>query len=118
MDPNIIILLVVIAIPVIWFIATYNKLISLKNRIPESWADVDTELKRRYDLIPNLVNTVKGYAKHEQGVLERVTELRNIAANNHDDIKSQANDENNLVRAIKDVYVVVENYPDLKASIL
>jgi LemA protein len=77
---------------------------------------VDTELKRRYDLIPNLVNTVKGYAQHEKEVLERVTEARNRALASTGSPVAQARDENALISALRSLFVVVENYPDLKAS--
>jgi LemA protein len=94
----------------------YNSLVALKNYISESWSNVDTELKRRYDLIPNLVATVKGYAAHERAVLERVTELRNRCAANHGPVGDQARDEVQLVDALKQLLVVVENYPQLKAD--
>ena len=89
---------------------------ALKNYIRESWSNVDTELKRRYDLIPNLVATVKGYAAHERAVLERVTELRNRCAANNGAVADQSRDEAQLVDALKQLLVVVENYPQLKAD--
>ena len=88
----------------------------LKNYIRESWSNVDTELKRRYDLIPNLVAAVKGYAAHERAVLERVTELRNRCAANNGAVADQSRDEVQLVDALKQLLVVVENYPQLKAD--
>ena len=94
----------------------YNSLVSLRNYIAESWSNVDTELKRRYDLIPNLVAAVKGYAAHERAVLERVTELRNRCAANNGTPREQARDETQLVDALKQLLVVVENYPQLKAD--
>ncbi len=100
----------------IWFIGTYNGLVRMRNTCDESWSDVDTELKRRYDLIPNLVETVKGYAAHERDLFERVTRARNTAAANHGTPQSQANDENALVREMKQLFAVVENYPNLKAN--
>lgn len=107
---------VVIAIPVIFVVITYNSLVALKNYISESWSNIDTELKRRYDLIPNLVATVKGYATHEKEVLERVTELRTRCAANNGTPQEQAVDEVKLVDAMKQMLVVVEKYPDLKAD--
>ena len=112
--------LVVIAliflVPLGWFIAQYNSLVSLRNYISESWSNVDTELKRRYDLIPNLVATVQGYAAHERAVLERVVELRNRCAANNGAVAEQARDESELVNALKQLFVVVEHYPQLKAD--
>jgi LemA protein len=111
-----IVLLVLLALPVLFVIVQYNSLIALRNHISESWSNVDTELKRRYDLIPNLVSTVKGYAAHEQTVFERVIELRNRCAANHGSIGDQARDENQLVDALKRLFVLVENYPQIKAD--
>jgi LemA protein len=111
-----IILAFIFLIPVIWVIVQYNALVGLRNYIAESWSNVDTELKRRYDLIPNLVATVKGYAAHEREVLEHVIELRNRCAANHGPVADQARDENQLVAALKQMFVVVENYPQLKAD--
>jgi LemA protein len=116
MEIFIIVLAVIILVPVIWVVVQYNSLVSLRNFIRESWSNVDTELKRRYDLIPNLVATVKGYAAHERQVLERVTELRNRCAANTGPVADQARDENQLVDALKQLFVVVENYPQLKAD--
>ena len=114
--PALIILAVIILVPLVWFIVQYNSLVGLRNYITESWSNVDTELKRRYDLIPNLVATVKGYAAHERAVLERVVELRNRCAANHGPVADQARDEGELVNALKQMLVVVENYPQLKAD--
>jgi LemA protein len=114
--PVLIILLVVVLLPVIWVIVQYNWLVSLRNYISESWSNVDTELKRRYDLIPNLVATVKGYAAHEREVLERVTQLRERCVANNGSPAEQARDEVQLVDALKQMLVVVENYPQLKAD--
>src|SRR5688572_30343844 len=116
MIPLLILLAVVVLIPVLWVIVQYNSLVGLRNYISESWSNVDTELKRRYDLIPNLVATVKGYAAHERAVLERVVELRNRCAANHGAVADQARDEGELVNALKQLFVVVENYPQLKAD--
>jgi LemA protein len=106
----------VVLLPVIFVVAQYNALVALKNYIRESWSNVDTELKRRYDLIPNLVAVVKGYAAHERAVLERVTELRNRCAANNGSPSEQAVDEKQLVDSLKQLLVVVENYPQLKAD--
>ena len=94
----------------------YNGLVHLRNYVRGSWADVDVQLKRRYDLIPNLVNTVKGYAAHEKSVFERVIEARNKAFNNTGAYASQAVDENQMLGALKTLFAVAERYPDLKAS--
>ena len=116
MEPVIIIGIVAILIPVIWFIATYNRFIRLKHTVKESWADIDVELKRRYDLIPTPVETVKGYAKHESETLERVITLRNQAMGNHGSAASQGQDENALQVGMKTLFAVAEGYPDLKAD--
>jgi LemA protein len=112
-----IILLIVVGI-VFWLIFTYNRLITLKNRAKEAWADIDVQLKRRYDLIPNLVETVKGYATHEREVFERVTEARAraISAEKSANPREVAEAENFLTGTLKTLFAVVENYPDLKAS--
>ena len=111
-----IILAAVVLLPVVWAVIQYNLLVGLRNYISESWSNVDTELKRRYDLIPNLVATVKGYAAHEREVLEQVTQLRNRCVANNGPPVEQARDENQLVEALKRLLVVVENYPQLKAD--
>jgi len=111
-----IVLAVVILIPTAYVLGTYNRLVKLRNTIRESWANVDTELKRRYDLIPNLVNTVKGYAKHEREVLEAVVKARQAALASTGRPAEQARDENELVRQLRTLFAVVERYPDLKAS--
>ena len=98
-----------------WFVRNYNKVVSLDEAVSEAWGQVETQLQRRYDLVPNLVETVKGYAKHERGVLTEVTRARAMvgAAKTIPD-KIAAN--NNLTSALGRLLVVVENYPDLKAS--
>lgn len=111
-----IILLALVLVPLIWFVVQYNALVSLRNYIAESWSNVDTELKRRYDLIPNLVATVKGYAAHERDVLEGVVSLRNRCAANHGPVADQARDEGQLVDALKRMFVLVEGYPQLQAD--
>ena len=119
MDPKLVMLLVVgvailvaVALPIAW----YNKLVRLRQLIRESWGNVDVQLRRRYDLIPNLVNTVRGYAAHERDVLERVVEARNRAQANHGTVGSQSEDERRLVDATKQLFAVIEAYPQLKAS--
>jgi len=106
---------VVLALVVIWAIFTFNGLVRLRQRVKESWSDIDVQLKRRYDLIPNLVNTVKGYATHEAGTLEKVTEARNIAMGVQG-VNEKAQAENMLSGALKSLFAVSENYPDLKAN--
>ncbi len=99
-----------------WGTVLYNALVRLQNACDESWSEIDTELRRRYDLIPNLVETVKGYARHERDVLERVTQARNTAAANHGSPASQAQDENILVGGLRQLFALAEAYPDLKAN--
>jgi LemA protein len=108
--------IVIAGIFLLWVAMIYNSLVKAGNHVKESWAQIDVELKRRYDLIPNLVSTVKGYAAHENIVFEQVARARNAAANNNGSPKSQAHDENALVGVMKSLFAVVENYPDLKAS--
>lgn len=109
------ILIIVIAIFALWFVMMYNGLIKLKNRVDEAWSDIDVQLKRRHDLIPNLVNTVKGYATHEKELFEKITQARAqaIGAQNPAD-KEKA--ENMLSGTLKSLFAVAENYPDLKAN--
>ncbi len=101
-----------------WLVAMYNGLIKLKNRVKEAWSDIDVQLKRRYDLIPNLVETVKGYAKHESETLENVIKARNeaMATQKGGDAKAQAEAENMLSSTLKSIFALAENYPDLKAN--
>jgi LemA protein len=93
----------------------YNSLVSSRNRVQEAWADIEVQLKRRYDLIPNLVNTVKGYTKQESSVLENVTKARNMAMNAQSP-QERAQDENMLSGALKSLFAVAEAYPDLKSN--
>lgn len=99
-----------------WVAGMYNGLVRTKNAVDESWADIDTELRRRYDLIPNLVETVKGYATHEKDVLEGVIKARNTAVANHGSPASQAQDENVLMGSLRQLFALAESYPDLKAN--
>jgi LemA protein len=109
-------LLILPAIILLFGIVLYNKMIRLRNHCDEAWSNIDTELKRRYNLIPNLVNTVKGFAAHEQNVLEEVTRLRATCAADEGSPRHQAGTENQLVQALNQLLVRVEAYPDLKAS--
>ncbi|MEK7536826.1 MAG: LemA family protein [Patescibacteria group bacterium] len=109
------ILLIVGAILVIWFIATYNVLIVRRNRAKESWSDIEVQLKRRYDLIPNLVNAVKGYAAHEKGVFEEVTMARSAAIGARTP-EEHGQAENILAGALRHLFAVAEAYPQLRAS--
>ena len=116
MSGGMIFLLVILAIVLIWGIATVNRFVRLRQHIRESWSDIDVELKRRYDLIPNLVETVKGYASHEREVLERVVELRNRAMANTGSPGSQGGDESQLLLGLKQIFALAEGYPELKAD--
>lgn len=113
------IILIILAVAglfiVFWIIGTYNRFVTLRNRTKEAWSDIDVQLKRRYDLIPNLVETVKGYAAHEKEVFEKVTEARTRAMGAQS-IKERAEAENFLSSTLKSLFAVSENYPDLKAS--
>ncbi|HEY4517986.1 MAG TPA: LemA family protein [Candidatus Paceibacterota bacterium] len=109
------ILLGIVVLVVLWAIFAYNRFVSLVNRTKEAWADIDVQLKRRYDLIPNLVNTVKGYATHEQTAFEKVTQARAQALGAQGPAaKAQA--ENMLAGALKSIFAIAEAYPDLKAN--
>lgn len=105
----------IVAIIGIFLWATYNGLVTLRLRVDEAWSDITVQLKRRLDLIPNLVNTVKGYAAHESGVFEKVTEAR-AAALGAQGVKETAAAENQFEGALKSLFAVAEAYPDLKAS--
>lgn len=118
MATSMIILLVVLGVVVllalfVW--ATYNGLVQLRVRVEEAWSDITVQLKRRTDLIPNLVNTVKGYAAHESGVFEKVTEARS-AVMDAKGVKETAAAENQFEGALKSLFAVAENYPELKAN--
>src|SRR3989339_649070 len=108
------IILGLIAVAAVWLIATYNRLVTKRNQVDEGWSDIEVQLKRRHSLIPNLVETVKGYATHESGVFQKVTEARAqaISAQNP---KAQAEAENMLSGALKSVFAVAEAYPQLRA---
>ena len=106
---------VLVVLLILVFILSYNGLVRLRNRIDNAWSQIDVQLKRRYDLIPNLVNTVKGYAAHERGVFESVTQARTNAINAQGPAQ-QAEAENVLSGALKSLFAVAEAYPDLKAN--
>lgn len=109
------ILLGIIAVVVLWVIFVYNGFVSLVNRTKEAWADIDVQLKRRYDLIPNLVATVKGYATHESQAFENVTKARS-AAMGAGSLADKGAAENMLTGALKSVFAIAEAYPELKAN--
>ena len=111
----IIVLIVILAFLIFTIVHMYNRLVSLKNRVKNSYAQIDVQLKRRNDLIPNLVETVKGYASHEKGVLEEVTKARSNVMN-ASNIKETSDANNQLTGALKTLFAVAENYPDLKAN--
>lgn len=106
---------VVLLLPTVWFIATYNRFVRLRQHIRESWSGIDVELKRRYDLIPNLVETVKGYASHERETFEAVTRAR-AAAQEAKSIAEQAKAENMLTQALGRLFALAEAYPELRAT--
>jgi len=110
------IILALLAVIILWVIGAYNGLITSRNRVDEAWSDIDVQTKRRYDLIPNLIETVKGYAKHEKTVFTDVTKARTAAMNAKGDPAKMAETENMLTAALKSVFAVAENYPELKAS--
>lgn len=105
----------IVVLAVLWFVGTYNGLIRLKVRTEEAWSDIDVQLRRRYDLIANLVETVKGYAAHESGVFEKVAEARS-AAISAGNVRQQGEAENMLTGALRSLFAVAENYPQLRAS--
>lgn len=116
MEAIVIIIVAAFMLIVAWPIAMYNALVRLRQHCRESWSNVDTELRRRYELIPNLVETVRGYAQHERQVLEAVIAARNRAVASTGSPASQARDENVLIGALRRLFVLVEGYPQLKAS--
>ena len=109
------IVLGVVVLIALYAVATYNRLVSRRNRIDNAWSQIDVQLRRRYDLIPNLVNTVKGYAAHEKQVLENITTARS-AGISASSVGEQAQAENMITQALRQLFAVVENYPDLKAN--
>jgi len=115
MEILLIIIIVVVVIAVFSAVLMYNGLVTLNQRVSEAWSDITVQLKRRYDLIPNLVNTVKGYASHEKTVFEDVTKAR-TAAINASGVQETAKAENQFSQTLKSIFAVAENYPDLKAT--
>jgi len=115
MDIITLVVVAVIVVFVLWVIGAFNGLVTLKNRAQEAWSDIDVQLKRRYDLIPNIVETVKGYATHERELFEKVTQAR-AAAMQAQGVRGKADAENMLSSTLKSLFAVSENYPDLKAS--
>lgn len=105
-----------IILVVLIFAGYYNSLVSLRNRVDNAWSQIDVQLKRRYDLIPNLVETVKGYATHEREVFENVTEARSHAISVGGSVAGQAKAENQLTQTLRSLFAVAENYPELKAN--
>lgn len=108
-------LLIIIAIVLVWLVFSYNGLVTYRLRADEAWSDIDVQMKRRYDLIPNLVNTVKGYATHEQTAFEKVTQAR-AAAMGATGLEAKGEAENMLTGALKSVFAIAEAYPELKAN--
>ena len=109
------VVIVLIAIAV-YAVLEYNKFVSLRNRTVEAWSDIEVQMKRRYDMIPNLVNTVKGYAKHESVTLENVIKARNVAMGQQNNMKDRSQSESVLSSTLKSLFAVSENYPELKAN--
>src|SRR3989338_4062735 len=109
------IILGVVIVVLAWAVFLYNRFVTLTNRVREAWSDIDVQLKRRYDLIPNLVETVKGYATHEAGTLQKVTDARTKAMGAQT-VGEHAQAENMLTGALKSLFAVSEAYPDLKAN--
>ena len=108
------IVLAVAVVFALWLIGVFNSLVRSRNRVKEAWSDIDVQLKRRYDLIPNLIETVKGYAAHESGVLENVIKARSAAMNAHS-VGEHGQAENMLSGALKSLFALSENYPQLRA---
>lgn len=108
--------IVIVVLPLAWVALTYNSLVALRNHIADAWSNVDTELRRRYDLIPNVVAAVKGYATHERETLAQVIELRRACMADHGSVRHQEGTEKQLVAAVQKLLAVAEAYPDLKAD--
>jgi LemA protein len=115
MDPLLWIVLGVVAVVVVWAVLTFNRLVALRTRVDNGWSQIDVQLRRRYDLIPNLVETVQGYATHEREVFERVTEAR-AQAMGASGVHDQADAENAITTGLRQLLAVVEAYPELKAN--
>jgi len=109
------IVLGLVVLLVLWGIVTYNRLVRYRNQIDNAWSQIDVQLRRRYDLIPNLINTVKGYAAHEKQIFENVAAARSAGVSAKT-VGEQAQAENQITQALRQLFAVVENYPDLKAN--
>ena len=105
----------IVGVLILWAVITFNRMVMLRNRIQNAWSQIDVQLRRRYDLIPNLVETVKGYAAHEKGVFEEVTKAR-AAMTNAQSVAEQGEAQNMITGALKSLFAVAEAYPDLKAN--
>lgn len=116
MTVSLIVLLVVVVFCVLYIALTYNTFVTLRNATKEAWSDIEIQLKRRYDLIPNLINTVKGYMQHESGTLEKVVSARSAAMNSSGQMKEMSQNESALSSTLKSIFALAENYPDLKAN--
>jgi len=110
------IILIILGLIILWLIFGYNRLVTLRNRVQEALSDIDVQSKRRFDLIPNLVETVKGYMQHEKNVLENVTKARAALMSAGNDFHKKAEAENMISGALKSLFAVAENYPQLRAS--
>jgi len=113
--PGFLIAILIVVIIALWFISAYNGFVKMRNMVREAFSTMDVYMKKRYDLIPNLVETVKGYAKHEQSTLEKVIAARNAAAN-ATTVESRLEGENALAGTLKSLFALAESYPDLKAN--
>jgi LemA protein len=111
----VLVLVAIVAIVVLWLVGIYNALIRLRNQVKNAWSQIDVQLKRRHDLIPNLIETAKGYMQHERETLEHITEARSRAVS-AEGVGERAQAEGDLSGALRGFYLVVENYPDLKAN--
>jgi len=109
-------LLGLVAVAALWLVGMYNGLVRFRNEVKNAWSQIDVQLKRRYDLIPNLIETVKGYAKHERETLEAVVQARQQAINVTDSVIDKAKAENMLSQTLRSLFALSENYPDLKAN--
>ena len=118
MDPLLIVVLIVAVLLVFWVISTYNKLVKERNKVKNSWSQIEVQLKRRFDLIPNLVETAKGYAKHEKSIFDEFAKARNVfaQANNNGNINEMAKANDALGGTLSRLIAVSESYPDLKAD--
>jgi len=110
------IIIILIVLLALYVLVTYNGFVTLKNRVKEAWSDIEVQMKRRYDLIPNLVETVKGYAAHEKGTLDAVVKARNAAMSAQGNIEDKAKAENALSGTLKSLFALGESYPNLKAN--